>query len=314
MPRVKPRVTSRPRGERPTRLRLMLRRLWRLRRVAGLSLCAMLVLAAGGALVLRTAPALSPFGGHSVVGWRELVGTKLGLKVERIVVEGRSLTPEPLLAAAIGIHEGDPLLGFSIEAVRQNVERLTWVQSAAVERRLPGTLVVNLVERRPFAVWQNQKRFVLIDRAGQVVAPQDPDKDGAAFRTLPLVVGAGAPERAAELLDLLAAHPALHARVVAAVRVGERRWNLRLNTGADVLLPEGHEEAAIKRLLEFQEQDLLDRPLQILDMRLPDRLVLRPQGSAAPPTAAPGTIPGTTPGTMPAATQPAQAAAARRPT
>lgn len=301
-----PRVRSRAAGERPTRLRLLLRRVRRLRRPVAWSLCAVLVLAIGAAL-MRTVPSLSPLGGRSVVGWRERAGAQLGLKVEQIVVEGRDLTPEPMLQAAIGVREGDPLLGFSLEAVRQNVERLAWVQSAAIERRLPGTLVVNLVERRPFAVWQNQKRFVLIDRAGQVVAPQDPEKDAAAFRLLPLVVGAGAPEHAAELLDLLAAQPVLRSHVTAAVRVGERRWNLRLSTGTDVLLPEGHEEAAIKRLVEFQQaQDVLDRPLQVLDMRLPDRLVVRPQAGAAAMPAPVGTPPGPP--------QPAPGAGPRRPT
>jgi cell division protein FtsQ len=291
-----PRVTSRIAGKRPTRLGLLLRRAGRMRRSLAWAGCALLLLVAGVA-VMRAAPALSPLGGRSVVGWRERLGGKLGLRVEQVVVEGRVLTPEPLLQAAIGVHEGDPLLGFSLDAVRSRVESLTWVQSAAIERRLPGTLVVNLVERRPFAVWQNQGKFVLIDRAGQVVAPEDPAKDAAAFRVLPLVVGPGAPEHAATLLDLLAAQPVLHAHVVAAVRVGERRWNLRLNTGADVLLPEGHEAAAIARLVEFQQaQELLDRPVQVLDMRLPDRLVVRPQA---------------TPGTMQAA--PA-AAGSRRPT
>jgi cell division protein FtsQ len=282
-----PRMKSRAAGERPTRLRLLLRRVRRMHRPVTWSLCTVLVLGVGAAL-MRTVPSLSPLGGRSVVGWRERVGGELGLTVQQIIVEGRMLTPEPLLDAAIGVHEGDKLLGFSLEAVRQNVERLAWVESAAIERRLPGTLVVNLVERRPFAVWQNQKRFVLIDRAGQVVATQDPEKDAAAFRMLPLVVGAGAPEHAAALLDLVAAQPALRSHVVAAVRVGERRWNLRLSTGTDVLLPEGHEEAAIKRLVEFQQaQDVLDRPLQVLDMRLPDRLVLRPQaGMPAPPAPA----------------------------
>ena len=81
------------------------------------------------------------------------------------------------------------MLGFSLEGARQRIATLSWVESAAVERRLPGTLVVNLVERRPFAIWQNQGKFVLIDRDGQVVA----NEDVAAFGDLPLVVGAGAP-------------------------------------------------------------------------------------------------------------------------
>ena len=312
MPRVTSRSHGRGAGKRPTRLGLLLRRAVRMRRSLAGAGCILILLVAGAA-IMRAAPALSPLGGRSVVGWRERLGGRLGLKVEHVVVEGRAMTPEPVLQAAIGVHEGEPLLGFSLEAIRSRVESLTWVQSAAVERRLPGTLVVNLVERRPFAVWQNGGKFVLIDRAGQVVAPEDPAKDAAAFRVLPLVVGLGAPEHAAELLDALAAQPALHARVVAAVRVGERRWNLRLNTGADVLLPEGHEAAAIGRLAEFQQaQALLDRPVQVLDMRLPDRLVVRPAREAAPG----GPQGAATPAAMPAGTtQPAPAAAgSRRPT
>ena len=174
--------------------------------------------------------------------------------------------------------------------MRARLEGLSWVESATVERRLPGTLVVRLTERRPFALWQHQGRFVLIDRAGARVAEQDVTRDAAAFSQLPLVVGAGAPERAAGLLDQLAAQPDLKARVVAAVRVGERRWNLRLANGADVLLPEGAEAKAMARLMELHAaQALLDRPLQSFDLRLPDRMVVRPAEAPLPlpPAASP---------------------------
>ena len=292
MPRVSTRQrppSGPPSGrDRPTRLRLLLRRARRYQRPLAWGGCAAAVLA-GGALLVRSVPAShsgSSWGGHAIASWRERLGGKLGLVVDQVVVEGRTMTPEPLVQAAIGVHPGEPLLGLSLDGIRDRVESLTWVQSADVERRLPGTLVVRLVERHPFAVWQNQGKFVLIDRAGQVVAAQDPAKDAAAFKVLPLVVGAGAPEHAAGLLDQLASQPVLRAHVVAAIRIGERRWNLRLNNGADVLLPEGHEAAAMERLVAFQQADaLLDRPLQVLDLRLPDRLVVRPQGAAAPAAA-----------------------------
>ncbi len=280
MPRVnpadRPRTPAKPpqplRGKRPSRMAMLWRRQRRLVRPAAWLVVAVL-LAGGVAALVRT---VQP--GTSVAGFRERLGAGAGLVVHDIRIEGRDKTPEPLLRAALGVSRGDKLLGFSLDGARARIETLTWVQSATVERRLPGTIVVTLQERRPFAVWQTGGRFVLIDRAGQVVAEQDPAKDAAAFATLPLVVGPGAPETAAALLDQLAALPALRARVVAAVRVGERRWNLRLNNGADVLLPEGAEVAAMVRLMELHTaQALLDRPLQTLDMRLPDRLVVRPQ-------------------------------------
>ena len=82
-----------------------------------------------------------------------------GLRVTDVVIEGRANTPEPLLRAALGVSMGDPILGFSVELARQRIETLSWVEHATVERRLPGTVVVYLQERRPFAIWQNQAQI-----------------------------------------------------------------------------------------------------------------------------------------------------------
>jgi len=281
-----PAKPPRPLNDRPTRWTLLRRRQRHLLRPVAWGIAGLLLLAGGAALVRMVSgePLGSTQPGGSLAALRARISAGASLPVQDIVVEGRLLTPEGTLRAALGVAKGDKMLGFSPEAARARIERLTWVQQATVERRLPGTVVVHLVERRPFAVWQTRDKFVLIDRAGQVVAEQDPVKDAAAFATLPLVVGPGAPEFAAALLDQLAAQPGLRARVVAAIRVGERRWNLRLNNGADVLLPEGAEAPAMSRLMELQAaQSLLDRPLQAVDLRLPDRMVVRAQPEAHGP-------------------------------
>src|SRR5580658_4404915 len=291
-----PRVTRRPggpTGDRPSALRLLLRRGWKLVRPVRWVVFGCVVLV-GGAVALHL---LLPPGsgsqsgtgaasGGSLTTFRERIGNataSLGLRVETIVIEGRANTPEPLLRAALGISKGDPILGFSLDAARRNVEKLSWVDQATIERRLPDTVVVQLVERRPFAIWQNQGKFVLIDRDGQMVT----NEDVAQFRQLPLVVGPGAPGAATPLIDALTQHPGLLARMVAAVRVGERRWNLQLRGGMNVMLPEGHEAVAIDRLVALQQDHaLLDRPLEVVDMRLPDRLVLRPRAEPAADAAA----------------------------
>jgi cell division protein FtsQ len=203
-----------------------------------------------------------------------------GMRITDIVIEGRANTPELLLRGALGFSKGDPIIGFSLEQARMRIEKLPWVAHATVERRLPGTIVVALVERRPFAIWQNQGRYVLIDRDGQPVT----DEQVAKFKDLPLIVGPGAPEAARVLLEALSGRPAIQGRVVAAMRISERRWNLRMKNGTDILLPEGHETEALDRLLQLQkESELLDRPLEAIDMRLNDRLVLRPQPGTSPP-------------------------------
>lgn len=268
-----PRVKQAPRNsvsDRPSSLRLMLRRQRRLLRPAAWAVAALAVLLLIG-LAARSVGSTT-----SLASLRERMGKAAaasGLRVTDVVIEGRANTPEPLLRAAVGISKGDAILGFSVEQARARIETLSWVKHATVERRLPGTVVVSLQERSPFAIWQNRGQHVLVDRAGLVVNP-----DVSQFRKLPLIVGPGAPAAAAALLDALADRPALADRVLASVRVGERRWDLHMNTGIDVMLPEGHEAAALERLLRLQQEHaLLDRPLAVIDMRLSDRLVLRPK-------------------------------------
>ncbi|MDE2575153.1 MAG: cell division protein FtsQ/DivIB, partial [Rhodospirillales bacterium] len=267
MPRVKPAAPSRMQ-DRPGRWKLLWRRQRKLRRPALLG-AAVLALMLVFAIVVRV--------GGSGASFDERFGNltaRLGFNVQKLVIEGRQKTPEPMLRAALGITRGDPILTFGVADARARIETINWVQSATVERRLPDTILVHLVERRPFAVWQHNGKFVLIDRDGNTVT----DADVAAFASqVPLVVGAGAPHAAAALLDTLSTQPTLLARMVAAVRVGERRWNLRMNNGADVELPEDAEAPALARLAQLETQyKLLDRPLRVIDMRLPDRLVLRP--------------------------------------
>lgn len=278
-------------NDRPAGWRLLLRRQRALIKPTGwVALAAM-----GGIVVLLIGHSAAP--ANSLSGLRERLGSlaaATGLRVTNVMIEGRANTPEPLLRAAIGVSKGDPILGFSLEAARARIETLSWVEHATVERRLPGTVVVYLQERRPFAIWQNQGKYVLVDRAGEVVANQDV----GSFRQLPLIVGQGAPAAAAALLDALTDRPALAAKVVASVRVGERRWNLRMGNGSDVMLPEGHEAAALDRLMLLQrDHDLLDRPLAAIDFRLPDKIVLRPRleikdtGVVTPPLPPPSPAP-----------------------
>lgn len=284
MPRVA-KTTRRAAPGRPAAWRLLLRRARRFTRPVLLA-CAVLGLIGVIALALRGHSSATVAGG-SLAGRGEWFGrltAGLGLRVETVVIEGRSNTPEPLVRAALGVARGDPLYGVSLDAARARLESLAWVQRAEVARDLPGTIVVRLTERRPFAVWQSQGRFTLIDRAGREVA----DEGVANFKTLPLVVGANAPAHTAEILDLLEKYPTLRARVVALVRVGGRRWTLHLGNGTDVLLPEGHDAAALARLMQLQTaHDLLDRRLAIVDLRAPDRLVLRAFAEPAPALSAP---------------------------
>lgn len=205
----------------------------------------------------------------------------LGFRIEEILVTGRSETPQKDLLAAIGLHRGAPIFAFDPDAARAKIEALPWVKSAAVERMLPNTVVLRIRERRPLAIWQNNGRFALIDGEGRVIK-----RDGLErYAGLLLVVGDDAPTHAADLIGMLAAEPALRDRVKAAVRVGGRRWDVRLKNDVDVRLPEENPAAAWKRLAEYEHRHgVLERDVQVLDLRIPDRLIVR----KAPKSAATG--------------------------
>ena len=202
----------------------------------------------------------------------------LGLVVRSIDVEGRETTDTATIMAALAAERGTPILGVSPRRAKEKLESLPWVRSAAIERRLPDTLVVRLVERHPLAVWQHAGKHELVDRDGAVI----PVKDLTRFARLPTVVGDDAASHATALIDMLAREPELAARVTAAVRVDDRRWNLRIDHVIDVLLPEANPAEAWARLAAQERANkLLQRDIQTVDMRLPDRLVLRPAGAPA---------------------------------
>jgi cell division protein FtsQ len=271
--------SSGPSEKRPSPLRLWLRRQRGMLRPAALGMAAVAVIALLGVAVIAADPAARLHMAANAVS-----RSGFGFTVQELRVEGREYMPAEVFDTALGVSIGDQTLGFDPAAARARLEASAWVENAQVERHLPGTIIVRISERRAFAIWQHRERFAVIDRDGKVLET----RNVMAFGALPLLVGTGADSAGAAMIDLLRTQPDIAARVQAAVRVAERRWNLRLHNGMDVMLPEGHEAAALQRLAELQARErLLDRPLQLVDMRLPDRLVLRPQPVAAPQPAPP---------------------------
>lgn len=216
--------------------------------------------------------------GATISGWPEFAG----MTVQDITVEGRRLVSKEAVMAALDVHAGQSMLTFDPRLARQRLESIEWVESAIVERRLPSMIYVKLKERAAVALWQRDGDFVLIDRQGRVVRTVDPNYYGY----LPLIAGAGAPEQITALSLLLQEVPEIGRRVRAAVWVGERRWNITLDNMVQVMLPEEDAAAALKTLAELDRaQQLLSRDVSVIDLRLPDRMVVR---LANPPEPADG--------------------------
>ena len=286
------------------------------------------------ALLVLTALAAGAYAGWSLwrsgaiarvwTGARDIANTAYdalprlpGFTIQDVTVEGRTIVSREAVMAALDVRRGDPLLQFDAGAARRRLESIEWVEEAVIERRLPDAIYVRIKERSAVALWQRAKDFVLIDRQGRAVRTVDANLYGY----LPLIVGPGAPEKITDLFLLLVEEPDIGKRVRAAVWVGGRRWTLTLDNGLEIMLPEEDAAAALKRLAALDRSDkLLSRDLASIDLRLPDRLFVRPIKRDEPgrpgdtPTAgSPGAHPSATPGTKPAAVKPADGKPARPP-
>ena len=277
-----PRRKDKPREAASARRRPVPRRKppprWRRPALAGAVAATLALLGAAAAIWLWHAdyPRLALAWAGQVAGRAQIAA---GLKVEEVILWGRDHMPKEELSKALGIRRGEPILGVDLGAARGRLEAMGWIESARVARRLPDLLEVRILERTPLALWQRQGKLVLIGRGGAVITAKGLER----FRELPIVVGKDASAHAWELLEVLGREPQLFRRIEAAVRVGGRRWNLRLQNGIEVRLPEGGEAEAWSRLAMLEKRHkILARQLVAIDMRLPDRLVVRlAPGSAA---------------------------------
>lgn len=197
----------------------------------------------------------------------------IGLKLDRVYIEGESPEATRDIQRAVQLPAGQALTAIDLEAVRERVEAVGWVREARVSRLFPNSLLIEVHEHDRLAVWQANGEVHVIDAQGAVIPNADPGK----YPRLPLVVGVGADQAAAEILPLIAERRRLASRIEALVRVDDRRWDLRLKDGSLIQLPALQQEAALIQLDEMDHRErLLDMGFSRVDLRTPDAVAVRP--------------------------------------
>jgi cell division protein FtsQ len=231
--------------------------------VMWISVCVLFVAAAG---VLLAGGYVSRAGDASR---RALGGVSAdaGFSISSIHFSGNHRTAPDEILSALGFRPGDSIFGADVRAARVRLLALEWVADADVRRQYPDTISIAIVEKLPFALWETANGAYVVERSGRTIGLFDPH----VFPHLPVLLGAGAPQSAADIVEAVAAHRAVKARVSAFARVSDRRWNLLLNDDVLVELPEEGWERELDVLEHLiVDKGVLERDISEIDLRVPD--------------------------------------------
>jgi cell division protein FtsQ len=212
----------------------------------------------------------------------DAIAADAGFGISDIHITGTGRTPYASVIEALGMKPGESIFGANLTAAYQRLSHLPWVASVDVQRRYPDAIFVTIVEKRPFALWQlppdanGQSRIAVVERSGAVITTEGVEK----FARLPKLVGPGAPSQgAADLVDAVASHRAVAARIAAYERQSQRRWNLILNDGVVVKLPEtgwARELDTLEKLII--DDGVLERDVTEIDLRSPTHIFFMLKG------------------------------------
>jgi cell division protein FtsQ len=206
------------------------------------------------------------------------ITARTGFALDQVRVSGHHETSEIDILGQLELDGWTSLIGFDAEKARQRIAELPWVQSVAVRKVYPDEIEIRIGERKPFAIWQHGRELAIVEENGNVIAPFSSERHAM----LPLVIGLGAAEKASEFIGKVKSYPELASRIKGYIRIGERRWDLRLENGVTIKLPESGEVEAIEGILAMdKESGVLSRDIAAVDMRLNDRLVIQLTPEAA---------------------------------
>ncbi len=207
---------------------------------------------------------------HGVKLATDTVVNDAGFTIRNIHIRGGQRTPAATIAAALDLKPEQSIFAADLAAARARLMGLDWVASADVVRRYPDSISVAIVEKRPFALWQippnasGTAPIAVVERNGRVITTQGVEQ----FVRLPKLVGAGAPQASAELVDVVQNHRAVSARIAYFERVSQRRWNLILNDGVIVKLPEQNWRQEIDALEHLIiDKGVLEKDVAEIDLR-----------------------------------------------
>ena len=207
-----------------------------------------------------------------------LMGNVSG-KLQQVTVEGNHHLTDNQIIKDLPLQAHMPLLQVDLPLVQEILMKNGWIKLSSVRRIWPNQIAITLVERHPVAIWQEHKKYYLVDEEGVMIARKTNDH----FNHLPLILGDKAPEKSHEVLSILTSFPRLAQKFEAARLFGTRYWMLYLGDNMRLKLPEQNVETRLNELLYVMETHDIDwGHFNMIDLRMDDRIIFRPNLASQP--------------------------------
>ncbi|OSP54987.1 cell division protein FtsQ/DivIB [Pseudoruegeria sp. SK021] len=210
-------------------------------------------------------------------GWVADITSSIEARPEFQIRQMSITGASPVLANAIRerVEVDFPVSWFRIEPadIQARIAGLDAVADVQVTVELGGALNLRVTEREPAVIWRRAFSLEMLDETGVRIAYID-RRDGRP--DLPLITGDGADAAVFEAMTLFEAAAPINDRLRGLTRRGERRWDVVLDRDQVIQLPEQEPRVALERVLAMQAaQDILNRDIPVIDMRDPERPIVR---------------------------------------
>jgi cell division protein FtsQ len=195
--------------------------------------------------------------------------SKFGLTLENVYLEGQVFVSKDTIIRSIGVQVGDPILAIPLDKIKKKLEKNSWIKHAVIDRQLPNTIYIGIVERNPIAIGQYNGKLFLIDDEGKRIQTKITHK----FTKFPVIIGDNVESEFLSLFPIINKKPALYKKITSIIWVGDRRWNIRLSNAIEIKLPENNIEKAWNKVIKLYKSGKVEQQkLKSIDLRVPGKI------------------------------------------
>jgi len=196
---------------------------------------------------------------------------KNGFTINNIQILGIKNIPKETIIKIVNNENKSNILNVNLLNIYNNLRNNDWVEELYIERVLPNTIKISIIEKEAIGIWQYEMSNKLITKNGEIISTANINK----FKIdLPIIHGNDANKNANSILKILETNKVLTKNIWSLDYINNRRWNLHFKQGIIVLLPSKGVLKAWNEIIKLQKNyDVLNLGLTELDLRNPNKIL-----------------------------------------